>query len=69
MPNCVMMKAGVLSSLISRCSEKTTSSAVIALPEANFRPSRILKVTVLPSSDTVQDSATTPKIFETSLMS
>ena len=30
---------------------------------------RILKVKVLPSGETVQDSATSPEIFDTSLMS
>ena len=60
------MKAGDLSRMTARWSENTTSSAVIGLPEANFLPWRILKVKVLPSGETVQDSATSPEIFETS---
>src|SRR3546814_7822356 len=56
-PNCVRMKAGDLSRMTARCSEKAASSAVIGLPEGKTTPSRILKVKVLPSSETVQDSA------------
>ena len=59
-PNWVRMNAGVLSSRTARCSEKTTSSAVSALPDANFNPGFSSKLKVLPSGETVQDLATSP---------
>lgn len=43
-PNCVSRNAGDLSSLTARSKENATSSAVIGLPEANFRPDFSLKV-------------------------
>src|SRR3546814_8765106 len=45
-PNCVMMKAGDLSRITARCSEKTASSAVIGLPDAKVMHGRIFKVKV-----------------------
>src|SRR5918992_409343 len=59
-PNWVKMKAGVRLSLITRCSEKATSSAVSGLPEWKVRSGRILSVIVRPSSLTVWLSATPP---------
>ncbi|MOA62220.1 hypothetical protein D3C78_1875760 [compost metagenome] len=47
----------------TRRSEYSASLAVTGLPEANFRPGRILKVWVLPSGDAVQLSASTPMIL------
>jgi hypothetical protein len=43
--------------MITRCSEKATSSAVSGLPEWNLRSGLSLKVKVLPSSLTDQLSA------------
>ena len=65
-PNWVRMNAGDLSSLTARCNENTASSAVIGFPEANSRPGRIAKVKVVPSSETSQLSAITPKMSVTS---
>ena len=59
-PSWVMRKAGVLAISTTRCRENSTSSAVTGAPEWNLRFGRILKVKVLPSGDTVQDSATPP---------
>ncbi len=52
-PNWVKMNDGVLLSLITRRSEKATSSALTGLPEWKVWPGRILSVMVLPSSLTV----------------
>ena len=68
-PNWVRMNAGDLSSLTARRKENTGSSAVIGLPEANSRSGRIVNVKVLPSSETSQDSAMTPKMSLTSFTS
>ncbi len=59
-PSWVSRKAGVLSSSTTRCKENSTSSAVTGPPDWNLRFGRILKVKVLASGDTVQDSATPP---------
>src|SRR4029079_5857478 len=59
-PNWVRMKAGVLSRRPARGSENTTSSAVKALPDANFSPGFKSKLNVLPSGETVQPLATSP---------
>jgi hypothetical protein len=59
-PSWVMRKAGVLAFSTTRCRENSASSAVTGAPEWNLRFGRILKVKVLPSGDTVQDSATPP---------
>jgi len=56
-PNCVRMKLGVLLSFTARWSDHATSSARIGLPEANLRPCAMVKVMVLPSSETSQLSA------------
>ena len=53
-PNWVMMKEGVFSIATARRSENSTSRAVTGLPDWNVSPSRILKVMVLPSSETSQ---------------
>ena len=68
-PNCVRMKAGDLSSSTARCSENTTSSAVIGLPEANFIPARNSKLKVLPSALTVQPLARSGSSLEGSFTS
>ena len=52
-----------LSSRITRRSEYSASAAVTGLPEANLAFGFILKVKVLPSSDTDQLSASTPVIL------
>ena len=59
-PNWVRMNAGVLSRRTARWSEKTTSSAVSALPDANFNPGFNSKLNVLPSGETVQALARSP---------
>jgi hypothetical protein len=59
-PNCVRMKAGVLSSSTARCSDQATSSAVTGLPLANFRPGLSSKLKVRPSALTVQPLARSP---------
>ena len=68
-PNCVRMKAGDLSSSTARCSENTTSSAVMALPEANFSPGRNSKVKVRPSALTVHPLARSGTSLDGSLTS
>ena len=59
-PNWVTMNAGVLLSFTTRSRENSTSSGRTGLPEWNVRPSRTLKVMVLPSPLTVWLSATPP---------
>ncbi len=59
-PSWVNRKAAVLFIRTTRCRENSTSSAVTVAPDWNFKSGRILKVKVLPSGDTVHDSATPP---------
>ena len=59
-PNWVKMKAGVLSSLITRVSENTTSAAVSGLPEWKVWSGRMCRMIVWPSSAMSQLSATPP---------
>ena len=59
-PMAASTTAEPLPSSAVRCSDQATSSAVTGLPEWNFCPARILKVKVLPSSLTDQDSAASP---------
>ena len=59
-PSWVSRNAAVLSMSTTRCRENSTSSAVTGAPDWNLRFGRILKVNVLPSGDTVHDSATPP---------
>ena len=66
-PSWVIRKAGDLSSLTTRASEKAASSAVTGLPDVKVRPGRILNTMVLPSGLTVQLSATPPTSLVMSL--
>ena len=59
-PNWLKMKEGVLSSLITRASENTTSAAVRGLPEWKVWPGRRWRMMVWPSSAMSQRSATPP---------
>ena len=68
-PNCVRMKAGVLSSSTARCSDQATSSAVMGLPLANLSPGFSSKLKVLPSSLTFQAFATSGSSLDGSVTS